>query len=464
VNFTDLVDLAAERLGGVALEANDEFFAAKENLLKPGRGAWIDDKYTDRGKWMDGWETRRRRTPGHDWCLIKLGLPGVVRGVDVDTNHFKGNFPEACSIDARVGDDGDWDEILPKAPLQGHAQNRFEIREPRLWTHVRLNIHPDGGVARLRVYGEAVPSPAQLAGTIDLAAVGNGGVVVVANDEFFGSRRNLILPGDAINMGDGWETRRRRGAGHDWVVVRLGAAGIVRRAEVDTSHFKGNSPGSCWVEAADAAEGPWRELLVRTELGPDRKHAFEVNGPARFVRLSIHPDGGVARLRLWGEVTPEGFREAGTKRLNALHRSVAILELMKCCRSRRWAERVADARPLATFEALVETAERVWSELGRDDWLEAFGAHPRIGERGEESWSQKEQAGVKPSAALVEANRAYEAKFGHVFLICATGRSGDEILARCRERMSNAPEAELRVAAEEQRQIARLRLEKMMKP
>ena len=450
MKFTDLLDLAAERLGGAAVEANDEFFAPKENLVKPGRGVWIDDKYTDRGKWMDGWETRRRRTPGHDWCVIRLGMPGIVRGVDVDTNHFKGNFPEACSIDARV-DGSDWVEILPKLALQGHAQNLFEIRDARLWSHVRLNIHPDGGVARLRVYGEA--APVLPAGTIDLAAV-----VLSASDEFFGSRRNLILPGDAIHMGDGWETRRRRGPGHDWVVVRLAAQGALKRAEVDTSHFKGNYPGSCWLEGADAEGGPWREL-ARGDLGPDRRHAFEISGTCRYVRLNIAPDGGVARLRLWGEVTHEGFLEAGTRRLNALHDPGP--ELLRCCGSRRWAERMAGARPFASFAALCEAADRV--ELSREDWLEAFGAHPRIGER-REGWTEKEQAGVAPSAALADANRAYEAKFGHVFLICATGKSGEEILARLQERMRNAPDAELRVAAEEQRKITRLRLEKLMKP
>jgi allantoicase len=429
--FTDLVDLAAERLGGAATLANDEFFAAKENLVKPGRGVWIDDKYTEQGKWMDGWETRRRRTPGHDWCVVRLGIPGIVRGVDVDTNHFRGNYPEACSIDAR-SDGGDWVEILPKSKLSGHAQNLFEVRDGRLWSEVRLNIHPDGGVARLRVYGEVVPPP--LAGTFDLASVRNGGAVIAASDEFFGSRRNLILPDDPINMGDGWETRRRRGPGHDWVVVRLAAESTPERVEVDTAHFKGNYPGSCWLEGSVAADGPWTSLLPQSELGPDRRHAFEVQPAAcRFVRLSIHPDGGVARLRLFGTLTAAGFLEARTRCLDALPRDAAVAHLLRICGSRRWAERVAEKRPFASPGALLGAADSVWREMGRDDWLEAFRAHPRIGEKGT-GWSQKEQkgalqAGAAALAELSDLNAAYESRFGHVFLICASGRTAEEILA-----------------------------------
>jgi allantoicase len=386
-----------------------------------------------------------------------------VRGVDVDTNHFKGNFPEACSIDAR-SDGGEWVEILPKSALEGHAQNLFEIRDGRLWSHVRLNIHPDGGVARLRVYGEVVPAP--LAGTIDLASVRNGGVVIAASDEFFGSRRNLILPGDAIDMGDGWETRRRRGPGHDWVVVRLAAEGTPERAEVDTSHFKGNYPGSCWLEGSQTADGSWTSLLARSELGPDRRQTFEVQPVAcRFVRFNIHPDGGVARLRLWGSLSAAGFVEARTRCLDALPLDAAIGHLLRICASRRWAERVAARRPFGDPDALLGAADAVWREVGPEDWLEAFRAHPRIGEKGT-GWSQKEQAGAHQASAatlaeLAALNAAYEARFGHVFLICASGKTADQMLADLRKRMNNPPDVELRVAAEAQREITHLRLRLM---
>ncbi|HEX2715238.1 MAG TPA: hypothetical protein VHM88_23920, partial [Candidatus Acidoferrales bacterium] len=161
MDFTELVDLASERLGGVVLAANDEFFAPKENLLKPAKPIFIEGKYTDAGKWMDGWETRRRRTPGFDWCLIRLGLPGILRGVIVDTAHFKGNYPEHCSLEGctldgnpdaekLTGRETRWDEILPKSGLKGDVENRFVIETPQRSTHLRFNIFPDGGVARLR--------------------------------------------------------------------------------------------------------------------------------------------------------------------------------------------------------------------------------------------------------------------------------------------------------------------------
>jgi allantoicase len=324
-SFTDLVDLASERLGGAAIAANDEFFAGKENLVKSGRAVFREDEYTDRGKWMDGWETRRRRTPGHDWCVIRLGLPGIVHGVVVDTSHFKGNYPEACSLDAcdAPGDPAPeaieasrWREILPRSELSGDAENAFEVRGAAPATHVRLNIFPDGGVARLRVYGVVTPDRERLRrdAEVDLAAVENGALVLAANDMFFGNRGNLILPGPSRGMHDGWETRRRRGPGHDWALVQLAGRGVIRRVSVDTSHFKGNAPGSCSIEGLDApgadaaalsaASAPWKEILPQTPLSPDRLHAFDGEirdaGPVTHARLNIFPDGGVARLRLFG--------------------------------------------------------------------------------------------------------------------------------------------------------------------
>jgi allantoicase len=314
-----LIDLAAERAGGRAIVANDEFFAPKENLLKSGRGVFIDGKYTDRGKWMDGWETRRRREPGHDWCVVRLGIAGVVRTVTVDTNHFRGNYPEACSIDAAdVGGDPDaaalaraaWRELLPRSPLAGHAENDFPVAHDGRVTHVRLNIFPDGGVARLRIHGEARPDWAALAASgapIDLVAVEHGGLPVASSDEFFGEPLNLLMPGRPANMGDGWETKRRRGPGHDWVIVRLGRPGAPDMVEIDTTHFKGNFPESASLDGCHAVGGPggapapdaaWRELLPRTRLAADTPHRFPIVGaaPVTHVRLNIFPDGGVARL------------------------------------------------------------------------------------------------------------------------------------------------------------------------
>lgn len=333
LDFTELVNLASERLGGRALLASDEFFAEKENLLKPEPAVFVPDRYTDRGKWMDGWETRRRRPPGPgpDWCVVRLGLPGMLRGFDVDTSHFKGNFPESCSIeavDASAGADvaslSGWVEVLPRTALKGDAHNLLSVADRHRgsrFTHVRLNIFPDGGVARLRAYGLVVPEWKRIlapAGAADLAAVEHGGMVLACSDSFFSSRHNLIMPGPSRGMHDGWETRRRRPpeSGHDWCVVRLGRRGVVERVEVDTSFFKGNYPDSCWVEGCDApslpaekppgADASWFEILPRQPLGPDARHVFSrelaSRLPCTHIRLNIYPDGGVARLRVFGRV------------------------------------------------------------------------------------------------------------------------------------------------------------------
>jgi allantoicase len=322
--FLSLIDLASVLFGASVVEANDEFFAPRDRLILPEPAIWLEDRYTERGKWMDGWETRRRREAGFDWCIVRLGAPGVVRGVDVDTAHFRGNFPEACAIDLCAVDGypaagdlvrADWVEVLPREILKGDAHNLFAIEQAPRATHLRLRIFPDGGVARLRIYGEVAADWASLArrGEVDLAAAEHGGQVVACSDMFFGSRHNLIMPGQARIMSEGWETRRRRGSGHDWTVVRLGAAGIVQRAEIDTRHFKGNAPGSCSLEACTTPveipgdEERWLELLPRIALLPDTCHVFEsqiaVLAGMTHVRLNIYPDGGVARLRLFGRTT-----------------------------------------------------------------------------------------------------------------------------------------------------------------
>lgn len=332
--FTDLIDLAAQRIGGRALLASDDFFAEKENLLKPGRGVFIEDKYTERGKWMDGWESRRKRTPGHDWCIIRLGLPGIIRGLTVDTNHFKGNAPESVSVDAceapsdatgdQLAETGTWRELLPRTPVQAHFENRMEIASANRCTHLRLNIFPDGGVARFRAWGDVVPDWAALRATnapIDLAAVEHAGQPMGCSDAFFSEPRNLIMPGRSDHMGDGWETKRRRGPGYDWVVIRLGHRGRIERVLLDTNHFKGNYPDTCDMEVCDApgatadqlkpgaAGGPaWRPLLERTKLNAheERNFASELKdkGPVTHVRINIHPDGGVSRLRIFGRPEP----------------------------------------------------------------------------------------------------------------------------------------------------------------
>jgi allantoicase len=501
-DWLQLPDLAGERLGGAVLFANDEFFAEKESLLRPHEPIWSEDAYTDRGKWMDGWETRRRRTPGHDWCLVRLGLAGVLRGVVVDTRFFRGNFPESCALEAcaasptatveeLAADDCEWIEVLPQSLLRGDARNLFPLVIPWRFTHLRLRIFPDGGVARLRVHGEVVPDwpalvreAAALGVPVDLAAVAHGGRALDWSDRFYSSPDNLLRPGRGMRMDDGWETKRRRGPGHDWCVLRTGIAGTVQAVEVDTAHFKGNFPESCALAGCTpppdvaADDWAWRELVPRTPLEADHVHRFAPVvdvGPVTHVRLAIFPDGGVSRLRLYGEPSAEGLRAAGLERLNALTPRAATSALADCCGAPDWVRRMRERRPFETVDELLRTADLVWDDLGREEWLAAFRHHPEIGAaRGERAqsavgaaWSAQEQAGVATTgddtrAALVAGNAVYRERFGFVFLVCATGRTAEEMLALCRARLGNDPERELLVAAEEQRKITRLRLEKLL--
>jgi allantoicase len=512
-DFLDLPDLACETVGGAALACNDEFFAEKESLLREHAAVWKDHVYTDRGKWMDGWETRRRRPsqpggqvdPGvdHDWCIIRLGMPGVIRGVVVDTAFFRGNFPAACvlhatelddALDLRALEAATWTQILPRATLAGDTRNTFAIDDRRRFTHVRLEIFPDGGVARLRIHGEVWPRWSRLralGGPIDLAALEHGAVVETCSDMFFGSRNNLIKPGPSRSMADGWETRRRRGPGNDWAIVRLAAAGaaggiaggIIERLEIDTSHFKGNAPGRATVEgvhapgaAAEQLAG-WR-LLLDTPLQPHTRHVFDDElrrvGPVTHLRLSVFPDGGVARLRAWGEpaADPAAGPAAGIARLNALAAADAGAALRRCCGSSRWAEVMAAARPFEDVPALLRIAERAWWSLDEAAHREAFAAHPRIGEArtpaaGDAAWSAGEQRAAATAddrliTELAEANRAYADRHGFVFIVCATGRTAEAMLAELRVRTPSSSADELRTAAEEQIKITRLRLHKLL--
>lgn len=315
--FTTLPDLAVRTLGGSVAAASDESFADKENLINPWAPAFSPETFGPKGQLYDGWETARRRDGGHDWALIRLGLPGVVRGVVIDTAWFKGNYPprasvEACAVDGYPSDlsGADWVEIVPESPLKGDTAHAFPVAVERLFTHVRLNMFPDGGIARLRVHGEVVPDPRLLAGlTVDLAALENGARVTECSNMFYSSPDNMLFPGLARNQAEGWETARRRDAGHDWAVIRLAAPGVVRLAEIDTANLKFNAPGSAALHGRDAA-GTWHPLLPRTALLPDTRHRFRLTASPEVthVRLDIHPDGGIARLRLLGDLTPDGAR------------------------------------------------------------------------------------------------------------------------------------------------------------
>ena len=332
--FQHLIDLASERFGGKAILTNDDFFASKNGLIKAVEPVFIPGKYTSNGKWMDGWESRRRRTPGYDWCIVKLGVPGRIQGVNVNTTFFTGNYPEHFSLEATYCPKVEtpasltkstiqWVELIPKTTLKGDTHNFFKLDNDRAWTHVRLNIFPDGGVARLRVYGTVTPDWDKLKKSkspIDLAAVPHGAQVITCNDNHYGKMENLILPGRALNMGDGWETKRKRVPGHDWIVVKLGATGTIRKIEVDTNFFKGNYPDTCSIEGCHYSDRDltpedftgkkdlkWVEILPQTKLKPHFRHFFDKaltkaarEGSFDYIRLNIYPDGGVSRLRVYG--------------------------------------------------------------------------------------------------------------------------------------------------------------------
>lgn len=324
--FDDLrrqfVDLAQPRLGSEVVYATDDFFADKARLIDPAPPVFIPGKYDDNGKWMDGWESRRKRVPGHDWCVVRLGVPGIVAGFEIDTSHFTGNYPPGAEVEICVspetvpGDDAGWIKVTPRLDLKGDDRIWVPLQHAAPATHVRLHIYPDGGVARLRVWGRVDPDWSRVGAdqTIDLLASAWGGRGVIANDEHYGAVGNLTAPGRGVNMGDGWETRRRREPGHDWAVLELGAIGQVSEVVVDTAHFKGNYPDRCSIQATPEAHGApheiaaqaetWPVLLPEVKLQADHVHTFKAEladlGPIRFVRLNIYPDGGVSRLRILG--------------------------------------------------------------------------------------------------------------------------------------------------------------------
>lgn len=322
----ELPDLALRSLGGSVVCANDESFADRENLIRPEAPTFNAATFGPKGQVYDGWETRRRRDSGrdrHDFAIIRLGVPGVVRAVVVDTAYFTGNFPPEVSVEGTWVDghppadelaQAEWHPLVERSPIKGDAENMFVVDSPRRFSHIRLRIYPDGGVARLRVHGEVVADPAVLAAldTFDLAALEHGGRILDCSNRFYGSPERLLAPGLARSMGEGWETARRRDDGNDWALVRLAAPGVVRVVELDTTWFVGNAPGWASLTAYDDSAGrgaPGTPLLERTELRPDTRHRFLLAdaAPATRVRLDIYPDGGMARLRLWGRPTESGF-------------------------------------------------------------------------------------------------------------------------------------------------------------
>jgi allantoicase len=356
MEFTELPDLASRRLGGSVPWANDELFAEKENLIRPTEPVYQPATFGHKGQVYDGWETRRRREPGVDQAVVRLGLPGVVRGIVVDTAFFTGNYPPFCWVEAAAVEgypspadlsEVDWQPLVPRSPLLGNTKNLFEVDNPHRYTHVRLTIDPDGGVARLRVHGTPVADPRFLdLASLDLAALENGAAIDGCSNMFYSAPANLISPGFAAVMGEGWETARRRDDGNDWVTVRLAGQGVVQMAELDTSHFKGNAPGCATLSGL--VEDEWVELLPRTRLQPDTRHRFVLDGgpEVTHVRMDIYPDGGVARLRLHGTLTETGRRDLILKWLNQLPAAHVITVMTEAGLPETDAAALAASRPL----------------------------------------------------------------------------------------------------------------------
>ncbi|HEU4542800.1 MAG TPA: allantoicase [Jiangellaceae bacterium] len=362
-----LPDLAVRTGGGAVLLANDETFGEKENLIKPDVPAFQPHTFGHHGQVMDGWETRRRRAPGDDWAIVRLGIPGLVRGVIVDTAWFTGNYPPEVSVEAAwvdpldssvrstdlVGPRVDWAEIVPRSPVRGDSENGFDVDHDHVVTHVRLRQYPDGGIARLRVHGEPVGDPRLVAGrAFDLAAMEHGAAAIDCSNRFYSAPDNLLVPGPVRVMGEGWETSRRRDDGNDWVVIRLATAGVVRHLEIDTSYFIGNAPGAVSIVGIGAERV---ELLPRTPVQPDAVNRFvlPLAGPVGQLRVDIFPDGGLARVRAWGEPSRDGRAAFFLRWYDRLPPAAAVTTLIGWGGAgETWAGALAARRPYDNAGAL----------------------------------------------------------------------------------------------------------------
>lgn len=502
--FEHLVDLASDAVGGLALYATDEFFAGKEALLRPTapvsaperasergpeRGPErCTDRYTDRGKWMDGWETQRRRSPGHDYVVIRLGLPGRVRGICVDTTHFRGDAPAECQLEGIEAElhtpldvlkaEAGFTTLLSRTPLRPNTQNTFSIASDaaaKRVTHIRLRIYPDGGVARLRIYGEVVPDERVFwqAAVVDLCSLEHGGTIAAASDRFFAPPINLLMPGHGANMSEGWETARRRTPGSDWAVIRLGRPGTIERIEVDTHSFKGNAPQGLMIEALDARNteeerlaaelsspsGPalgafgehrWRTLLEHTRLERHYSHWFVPDRPlsATHVRVQIFPHGGISRLRLYGHAHDTDRDHRALSVLNQMDEDEARQLLASFCGAGEFVERMLRGRPYLTARELFMMARRVFFSLDEAEWLESFATQQR---------PAASPGPVACDAAMQEQLRAlsetYAQKFGFGFMLCTSGLPAHEILAALLRRIDRPRAVEIETAASERIRI-----------
>ena len=319
--ISTLVNLISPKIGSYGVYANDEFFAPLERMLSETDPIFIPDKYDNHGKWMDGWETRRRRTPGFDWCLIKLGCPGTIKKIEINTKFFTGNYPPYAEIEGIYSEeqpdenDENWKTILKKRSIKGDAVNNFNAENESIFNWVKLKIFPDGGVARLRLWGDVFVDWDKISKKqiLELSALNNGGKIISYNNAHYGDVSAILSYGRGKNMGDGWETRRRREPGNDWLIIKLGKKSFLTKAEVDTAFFKGNYPESCSIQAIDTDDiskiknENWVTIIPKSILNADKVHKFSIDTKFHdiefsHVRLNIFPDGGVSRLRIFGHI------------------------------------------------------------------------------------------------------------------------------------------------------------------
>ena len=319
--ISTLVNLISPKIGSYGVYANDEFFAPLERMLSETDPIFIPDKYDNHGKWMDGWETRRRRTPGYDWCLIKLGCPGTIKKIEINTKFFTGNYPPYAEIEGIYSDeepgenDENWKTILNKKSIKGDAVNNFNAENENIFNWVKLKIFPDGGVARLRLWGNVFVDWEKISKKqiLELSALNNGGKIISYNNAHYGDVSAILSYGRGKNMGDGWETRRRREPGNDWLIIKLGKKGFLTKAEVDTAFFKGNFPESCSIQAINTddiskvKDENWLTIIPKSILHADMVHKFSISTKFHstefsHIKLNIFPDGGVSRLRIFGHI------------------------------------------------------------------------------------------------------------------------------------------------------------------
>ena len=319
--FTNgLIDLAQPRLGSKVIFKTDDFFASAKRIINPLPAVFKEGLFDKNGKWMDGWESRRKRTPGHDYLIIKLGKPGSISRVDVDTSHFNGNQPSMVSLEVCYSKSNSiknfkWKPFISKTKANSH--HLFKTSSRSIVTHVKLNIFPDGGVARLRLYGSISKKNSNFGNKIvNLTSLLNGASVVACNNEHFGKAENILAPGKAKNMGDGWETRRRRDKGFDWLILNSIKGNKINKIEISTHHFKGNFPSHCSLQATYITNkktsssivtdsDKWKLLLDKVKLSANKTHVFKnklmTNNKINYIKINIYPDGGISRFRMFGK-------------------------------------------------------------------------------------------------------------------------------------------------------------------